>query len=104
MLFKTKQVVMTNGIATAIDDKELSTFDLVSCIDRHFNNDGEECKQDKRLNAQAIKHLDGRVVSVFTLRGSQKIYIITDGLHLTNCEEEMYKEYPLTTILFADEY
>ena len=42
-------------------------------------------------------------MSTFNDVGRNKIWIITDGLHLAN--DPVYgKEYPMTTILFPDEY
>lgn len=94
---------MTSGVQASIQAGNISHADINSCLRKHFNNKGEECEDDNNLNAWSIKHKDGRVLSVFNNVGIDKIYIITDGLHLA--DDPVYgSEYPVTTILYADEY
>lgn len=100
--FNTKGIYMTNGIKIDLDQNKIRLADIQSCIERHFENDGDECKEDKKANEEAIKNNDGRVFSVFHIHGA-KIYIITDGLNLAN-DPEHGTTYPMTTILFPEEY
>ena len=99
MRFATKGIYITNGIKFSIDENEISASWIQQCIAKHFNNQGEECKKDNKANETAIKRKDGRVFSVFN-KDNNKIYIITDGLHLA----EEYAEYPMTTVMFPEEY
>ena len=101
--FATKGIYMTCGIQNAMKETEIDFFWVQDCIQRHFRNDGEECKEDRNMNQWCIDHKDGRVVSIFTDENDTKIYIITDGLHLAN-DPEHGKQYPMTTILFPEEY
>lgn len=103
MKFETKGMYMTNGVQNALDNEEFSMWHLNKCVEKHFNNQGEECKDDNELNEDAIKYKSGRVMSTFKNVNGHTIWIITDGLHLAN--DPVYgKEYPMTTILFPDEY
>ena len=103
MKFETKGVYMTSGIQASVERGELNHSLLTQCLGKHFMNEGEECKNDKKLNEDAIKYKSGRVLSVFKNVGGKKIYIITEGFHLIG--DPVYgEEYPMTTILFPDEY
>lgn len=101
--FITRGIYMTCGIQGDIKREELSREDIQSCLDRHFQNKGDECLQDKGYNHYAIKHKEGRVFSVFNDVKGKKIYIITDGLHLAD-DPEHGRTYPMTTILYPEEY
>lgn len=101
--FVTRGIVMTRGVDASIKNEELSHSDILPLLHRHFANEGDECKEDKALNEDAIKNESGRVFSVFNNVKGHKLYIITDGLHLAN-DPEYGKDYPHTTILFPDEY
>lgn len=111
ILFVPRQIVMTSGVqALTTDYKDrgnvirptLLTEEISKCIEKHFANEGEECKADNKLNAEAIKNKEGRVVSSFTVNNI-KLFVITDGLHLHN-SIEYGNQYPLTTILLPEEY
>ena len=98
--FYPKRMVATCGVNAKLQKDINFAREMEACVLKHLRNEGEECKSDNKLNEQAIKNMDGRVVSTFNCAGT-KIYIITDGLHL---KDSAYKEYPLTTILFPEEY
>ena len=101
--FCPKTMVYTSGIQACLENGEIKDGDLIDCLHRHLLNLGEECKDDNKLNREAIKNKDGRVVSLFKNCGNRKIFIITDGLHLAN--DPVYgDEYPATTILLPEEY
>lgn len=102
-LFETRGVYLTRGVHSAVESKELLHMDILPILDRHFSNDGDECKEDNKSNLDAIKHKDGRVFSVFNNVRGHKIYIITEGLHLATSKEYGDK-YPYTTVLFPEEY
>lgn len=101
--FITRGIYMTRGIQADVERNEMSMGDLKACLDRHFNNKGDECQEDKEYNEYAIKNKDGRVFSVFNNVKGHKIYIITEGLHLAD-DPEHGKNYPMTTILYPEEY
>ena len=96
---------MTNGVQASIDCKELTHEDIGDCLSRHFMNLGDECEEDNKLNEVAIKMREGRVLSVFKDVGESDstIYIITEGFHLENDPKYGF-QYPMTTVLFSDEY
>lgn len=98
--FMPKVIVATSGVEAKLKENQEFSKEIEGCLIRHFKNEGDECASDRRMNELAIKHMDGRVLSVFNNCAGSKIYIITDGLHL----RDSYNEYPLTTILFPDEY
>lgn len=110
-LFPTKNILMTRGVQTLLTDyldrgdcisPTILMTDISKMLEKHFANMGEECYADKRLNKQAIKNMEGRVFSTFTLNNI-KFFIITDGLHLYN-SKEYGKVYPYTTIMLSEEY
>lgn len=102
-LFNTKGVYMTRGINESLKKRELNLHTLSQCLSKHFFNDGEECKEDRNMNQWSIDHMNGRVISVFNDVNGHKIYIITEGLHLDK-DPEHGKDYPMTTVLFPEEY
>lgn len=99
--FYPKTIVATSGVNALMKDNPKMNKELSQAITKHMCNDGEECKDDNKANDFAIKHMDGRVMSVFNNVDGHKIWIITDGLHLAN---SAYTEYPLCTILLPEEY
>jgi hypothetical protein len=105
MLFRTTGIYMTNGVQASIESKEITHEDIGDCLNRHFMNLGDECKEDNKLNEVAIKMKEGRVLSVFKNIGdtNNTIYIITEGFHLENDPKYGF-QYPMTTVLFSDEY
>ena len=103
MRFETKGVYMTRGVQAKLDNGQIPFTEIVRCLDKHFLNEGEECKDENKLNEDAIKYKSGRVFSVFNNVGGKKIYIITEGFHLIG--DPVYgEEYPMTTVLFPSEY
>lgn len=105
MKFTTKGIYMTCGVQASIDCEELTHENIGECLHRHFMNQGDECAEDRKLNEEAIKSREGRVLSVFKDVGESDstIYIITEGFHLAN-DPQYGKQYPMTTVLFSDEY
>ena len=99
----TRAIVMTSGINASIKREEFNTMDLLKLVERHFANDGDECKEDKQMNEWSIKNKDGRVFSVFKNFNGKTVYISTDGLHLAN-DPKYGMNYPHTTIMYAEEY
>lgn len=103
MLFETRGVYMTSGVQAKVDRGELDMIDVTKCLDKHFDNKGEECKDDNQLNVEAIQDKSGRVFSVFRNVKGNDIWVITEGLHLL--DDPVYgDQYPYTTVLFPDEY
>lgn len=100
--FMTKGIYMTKSIKSDIHGGKLSLAKVNDCLKRHFNNDGDECREDKKYNRLAIEGKEGRVFSVFNL-DNKKIFIITEGLHLAE-DPEYGLTYPMTTILYPEEY
>lgn len=86
------KVVMTRGIANAIEETKQYYSEILNCFLRYSNGDwGDLCDDDKQMNEDAIRTGDDRILAAYkTSKG--KIYIIT----------EWDRSY--TTILFADEY
>ena len=103
MLFETRGVYMTNGVQAKVDRGELDMLSVMACLDKHFENKGEESKYDNLLNVEAIQSKSGRVFSIFNNVKGNKLYVITEGLHLL--DDPVYgDQYPYTTVLFPDEY
>lgn len=102
MKFASKGTYMTNSVNQMFVDGEITPSQLRTMFRRHFQNDGEECKEDKKANQYAIDNKDGRVFSVFTVM-NRKFYVITDGLHLEN-DPEYGKDYPCTTVMLSEDY
>lgn len=95
-------IVQTQRVQAKAEQGVFTTQEITDCLQKHFANEGEECKSDNKLNEDAIKRMDGRVLSSFTVRNT-KLWIITDGLHLAYTNSE-HTEYPLCTILLPEEY
>lgn len=102
MRFSTKGIYMTRDIQSYLEQGKLQHSEILESVEKHFCNLGHECEQDNKMNEHAIKNKYGRVFSVFNIC-NHKIYIITDGLHLAN-DPVHGGTYPMTTILFPDEY
>jgi predicted RNA-binding Zn-ribbon protein involved in translation (DUF1610 family) len=82
--FKTR-IVKTQGA-----DEFPQDF-LVSCLERHANQDwGDVDAEDKKTNDNAVKH-GGRVLSAYELRGD-RLWIITEA------------DRSVTTLMTPDEY
>lgn len=97
MLFSPRNIVMTCGVQASVEEGLLSMSAIQGILLQHFNNGGSECKSDNKENAKAIKNNYGRVVSVFYVN-DEKLWVITDGL---GCD---HPDYPLTTVLYPEEY
>lgn len=86
------KLVMTRGINDCIADDKTFTKEVLKALLRYKNHDwGDLPEEDKRMNDEAIKNSNDRVLAAYeTSQG--KIYIIT----------EYDRSY--TTILFSHEY
>jgi hypothetical protein len=87
------QTVMTRGVhQKAQEDPSFGVF-VHNCIRRHARGDWGEVKgQDKRMNDQALKSGEDRILSVYVAPDDTKIWIITEW------------DRSVTTVLFPDEY
>ena len=92
MKFELGQVVMTRGIADAMESSEIFKTEVNKAFERYVACDwGVTCEEDAAMNDEAIKTSDDRILAVYqTSEG--KIYIITEW------------DRSCTTILFPSEY
>lgn len=92
MKFELGQLVMTRGIADAMESREVFKAEVNQAFEKYVNCDwGDTCEEDAKANDEAIKTGDDRVLAVYqTSEG--KIYIITEW------------DRSCTTILFPSEY
>lgn len=92
MKFSFGQVVMTRGVNAQISRSiEFSKFILES-IAKYRNCDwGDLCEEDKKMNDQAVKNGDDRILARYNNKEGN-IYIITEW------------DRSVTTILFPSEY
>jgi len=80
------EFVMTCGIRNLLNEIQRSEV-----LKRHLSGDwGNVCKQDKKLNDEAILH-GGRTLSVYTI-DDKNVWVITES------------DKSVTTILLPDEY
>lgn len=88
---KLGQLVMTRGIANAIEESPKFEFEIHRSFIRYFFQDwGELCQEDIALNIEALRN-GHRILALYeTSKG--KVYIITEW------------DRSVTTILFAHEY
>lgn len=85
------QLVMTRGIADAIDKNPVFEFEVHKSFIRYLFYDwGELCQEDMDLNLEALRNGD-RILALYETSYG-KIYIITEW------------DRSVTTILFAHEY
>lgn len=79
---------MTRGIAAKMnEDREFTEF-IERSLRRYFNRDwGDTCKEDWKMNDNALKHGNNRIVASY-----DNIFIITEHDH------------SVTTILLKEEY
>lgn len=84
----------TSGINNEVAESAEFAKEVVNIIHQYCNREwGDLCRQDKKMNEDAIKH-GGRIVAAYqTSEG--KVYIITDDTKATEW---------ITTVLFASEY
>lgn len=92
MKFKIGQVVITRGVNTQITKSiEFSQF-ILDSIARYRNCDwGNLCKEDCKMNDQAVENGDDRIFARYNNEEGD-IYIITE------------RDRSVTTILFPSEY
>lgn len=96
-LFKTGQIVTTDGIARAMMLDHGFLEAVRECLERHCSGDwGDACEETKQQNDEALeaeKHgkLIDSLFSVYDIDGTE-IFIITEI------------DRSVTTILFPDEY
>lgn len=92
MKFELGQVVMTRGIADAMEKSAIFTKQVNEAFEKYQNcNWGDTCEEDAAMNTEAVETGDDRVLAVYyTDLGN--IWIIT----------EWDRSY--TTILFPSEY
>lgn len=92
--FSLGQVVATPGVIAAA---EASGDNLLAFVARHHGGDwGELDAHDRRLNDESVV-LGGRILSVYTLKDGQRIYVITEG-------EDDDRVRQATTVLLRNEY
>lgn len=85
------QLVMTRGIADAIEESPAFTIEVQKSFNRYLAHDwGELCREDIELNIRALEVGERILASYETSQG--KVYIITEW------------DRSVTTILFAHEY
>ena len=90
--FEIGTLVFTRTINDTIADNEKFAIEILTALRRYVSADwGDLCKEDKKLNDNALKTELYRVVAAY-ITNKGKVYIIT----------EWDRSY--TTILFADEY
>jgi len=93
--FQLGQTVMTRGVADALAENPDFAGFVVESLERYKAGDwGEMAAEDKKLNDDAVKNGDDRILAAYQNGGPKawKIWIIT----------EWDRSY--TTILFPDEY
>lgn len=93
------RVVMTVGIADAIENDDVLAKEVTAAFDRFQVKDwGNLCEEDKQMNDYAISNapnnleLADRVLAKYELSNGESIYIITEW------------DLSVTTILFTYEY
>jgi lipocalin len=83
---------MTDEIICTMGANKQFTKEITAALQRYYSGDwGDMCREDKKLNDNAVKSGEDRIVAAYETSES-KIYIIT----------EWDRSY--TTILFASEY
>lgn len=81
-LFKLGHCVATPGAIHALEEAGQGVWEYVS---RHVQGDyGEVDAEDRQANEDAIKHGE-RILSAFTLRTGQRLYVITEADRSSTC-------------------
>lgn len=81
-LFKLGQCVATPGAIQALEEAGQGVWEYVS---RHVQGDyGEVDAEDRQANEDAIRHGE-RILSAFTLRTGQRLYVITEADRSSTC-------------------
>ena len=87
------QTVVTRGVNEKMQDDPSFRVFVHNSIRRHARGDWGEVKgQDKRMNDDALKTGEDRILSVYISPDDTKIWIITEW------------DRSVTTVLFPDEY
>ena len=87
--FQLGQLVATRGVHAHLEEHNIN---ILPYIASHLSGDwGEVCKEDAQSNEDALIYGD-RIMSVYTLRTKEKIWIITEA------------DRRATTVLFPHEY
>lgn len=90
-MFSLGQTVMTSGIAHECKKSPAFSAKILDCLGRYTKGDwGDLCEDDKKLNDDAVKTGDDRILAAYIV--GKKVYIITEY------------DRSVTTVLFADEY
>ena len=92
MKFELGQVVMTRGIADAMEKSTIFTKEVNEAFAKYQNCDwGDTCEDDADMNTEAVKTGDDRILAAYeTCKGN--IWIITEW------------DRSVTTVLFPSEY
>ena len=89
--FKIGMLVCTNSVAMTRKENPQFASDVSKCLERYLKCDwGDTCKEDSKMNHDAIKNNNRIVAKYKTCEGD--IFIITEW------------DRSVTTILFPDEY
>lgn len=96
-MFTLGQTVQTAGIAHECNNDPVFMHNVRAAFARYVKKDwGDLGDEDKKMNDDAVKNGDDRILAAYNLPTSQgetkKVYIITE------CDRSV------TTVLFADEY
>jgi hypothetical protein len=87
------RVVATAAVAAAVPHHQITAL-----LDRHAAGDwGEISEDDKSDNAEAARSGDGRLFSSYATAEHGSLWIITDDIRGEGA-------FPLTTVLFPDDY
>jgi hypothetical protein len=92
--FELGDLVVTRGVYEQMKaDKMFNNFVTLS-LGRYVNCDwGKTCKEDAKLNDEAVENNDGRILAVYICKKTNtKIWIITEA------------DRSVTTVLFPEEY
>jgi hypothetical protein len=80
-------------VATREVHENESLADIMNAIQRHANGDwGELDEHDKKLNDDAVKSGEDRILSKYTLSSGNQVYVITEW------------DRSVTTVLYPHEY
>lgn len=83
---------MTKGIVSKVRKDEDFAFFIMECTEKYLRkNWGDTCKEDWKMNDDAVKYGNDRIVAKYE-HPYDNIFIITEW------------DRSATTILFADEY
>ena len=81
-LFRLGKIVATPGAIDALVEAQTSAWQLLS---RHVSGDfGEVDAEDRQANLDAIKD-DARILSAFTVKTGQRLYVITEADRSSTC-------------------